>query len=104
MQTYLITIDPTHAILRGHFHNQPIVPGVCMLDMVKQALRLYTHQTRRIQQVDVVKFLQMWLPDDFISANLLMTITKKEVSTISIKASIQSENKEILNCQITFTT
>ena len=33
-----ITINKNHAIFDGHFPQNPIVPGVCMLQMVKDLM------------------------------------------------------------------
>ena len=31
-------INATHKIFEGHFPNQPVVPGVCMMQMIKEIL------------------------------------------------------------------
>ena len=30
-----VMLNPQHAIYNGHFPQQPVVPGVCMLQMIK---------------------------------------------------------------------
>jgi 3-hydroxyacyl-[acyl-carrier-protein] dehydratase len=31
-------LNPKHAIFAGHFPGQPVVPGVCMLQIIKEGL------------------------------------------------------------------
>ena len=35
MVTTNIELNAAHSIFKGHFPGQPIVPGVCMMQMVK---------------------------------------------------------------------
>ncbi|MBK7691597.1 MAG: hypothetical protein IPJ31_10925 [Bacteroidetes bacterium] len=34
-----ITINANHAILKGHFPGHPVVPSVCMMEMIKSYWR-----------------------------------------------------------------
>ena len=34
-----IELNPVHPIFEGHFPQTPVVPGVCMMQMVKEVLR-----------------------------------------------------------------
>ncbi|MFT4024998.1 MAG: 3-hydroxyacyl-ACP dehydratase, partial [Flavihumibacter sp.] len=47
-----------HAIFGGHFPGQPVVPGVCMIQMVQEVME--TALGRRMQLVSSgsIKFLQ----------------------------------------------
>ncbi len=63
-----IVIAADHPSLPGHFPQQPVVPGVLLLDHVAAALQRW----RRLQIAKLVqvKFLQPLLPDQ--SAELLL--------------------------------
>jgi 3-hydroxymyristoyl/3-hydroxydecanoyl-(acyl carrier protein) dehydratase len=38
-----IRLNPDHAIFAGHFPGQPVVPGVCMLQIIKELLVPQAH-------------------------------------------------------------
>lgn len=54
---------PEHAIFKGHFPGQPVVPGVCMLDIVKTVLQEQLGQPLMLTAASRVKFLQALIPD-----------------------------------------
>lgn len=58
-----VTLNPAHAIFTGHFPGQPVLPGVCMLEMVKEILEELLQQQLRISKGPQIKFLSMIIPD-----------------------------------------
>ncbi len=51
--------DPLY---QGHFPGQPVVPGVCLLQMVKELAAIATKRTLFLQKADTIKFLQQTDP------------------------------------------
>lgn len=49
-----IIIDPAHKIFEGHFPGQPVVPGVCQMQMLKEIMEMVTEK-----KLDVVKAYDM---------------------------------------------
>ncbi|MES1219249.1 MAG: 3-hydroxyacyl-ACP dehydratase [Bacteroidota bacterium] len=68
----VIEINPYHKIFEGHFPGQPVVPGVCMMQMIKEITEAVTHRDFFLQKADVVKFLSVIVPekDKMISARI----------------------------------
>lgn len=48
-----------HAIFKGHFPGQPILPGVCMLEMIAEIAGYHLKQRFRITEAPLIKFLNM---------------------------------------------
>lgn len=46
-----------HEIFKGHFPGQPVVPGACMLQMVKEILSDTLGETFQLKKADSLKFL-----------------------------------------------
>ena len=44
----LLEINPLHKIFKGHFPGQPVVPGVCMLQMGREILEKALGQSTRL--------------------------------------------------------
>ncbi|MEP7278535.1 MAG: 3-hydroxyacyl-ACP dehydratase, partial [Bacteroidota bacterium] len=45
----ILKINPDHAIFKGHFPGQPVVPGVCMMQIVKELMETGTGRRLRLQ-------------------------------------------------------
>lgn len=58
-----ITFNKQHDIFKGHFPQQPVVPGVCMMQMVKELLEAQTDQPLWMRNAMQIKFLQLITPD-----------------------------------------
>jgi len=58
-----ILFNPQHEIFKGHFPGQPVVPGVCTMQIVKEIVAQQTGTTLTIRNTGQVKFLQLILPE-----------------------------------------
>src|ERR1700681_1606274 len=54
-----LEINPFHPIFDGHFPGIPVVPGVCMLQMVKEIIESVIGRTTRLVKSDQAKFLSV---------------------------------------------
>lgn len=61
--TAKIEIDKTHSIFEGHFPNQPIVPGVCMIQIIKEILEKHFNKKLYFTTGNNIKFLSMINPE-----------------------------------------
>lgn len=58
----LLHINPAHPIFKGHFPGQPVVPGVCMLQLIKEVAETALNRSLFMKQVAQVKYLQVLVP------------------------------------------
>ena len=58
-----VRLNIHHPIFKGHFPGQPVLPGVCMLEMIQEIMEEYTKQKLRISRGPLIKFLAMIVPD-----------------------------------------
>lgn len=82
----IVSLDKTHDIFKGHFPGQPVLPGVCMMQMVRELLETYCKAKLQLRKADDIRFSAMVDPtkDDQIkfqiqfnrSDDLLQTKTK----------------------------
>ena len=56
--TATLQLREDHPLYQGHFPGQPVVPGVCMLQMVKELAAIATKKALILQSADTMKFLQ----------------------------------------------
>jgi len=55
--TVALGFDAGHPIFSGHFPGQPVVPGACMLQMVKEILSENMPSAYRLKKADHLKFI-----------------------------------------------
>ncbi len=53
----LLVINAAHKIFEGHFPGQPVVPGVCMMQMIKETLETVTCGSTDLVSAPEIKFL-----------------------------------------------
>ena len=89
---FKIELNPTHEIFEGHFPNNPIMPGVCMIQIIKELTENFESKQLFLSKVSNVKFMAIINP--FINPIL------------DIDLSISRENDEIKvkNVSFFFTT
>lgn len=73
-----VKLNANHAIFNGHFPGQPVLPGVCMLEMVREILEEFLQQKLRISKGPLIKFLAMIIPDKTPSFTIEVNYETKE--------------------------
>ena len=54
-----ISFDPEHYIFKGHFPGQPVVPGVCLIHIVKELASMVSGEKFQLKKGSNVKFIQL---------------------------------------------
>jgi 3-hydroxyacyl-[acyl-carrier-protein] dehydratase len=73
--TVSIELNPHHEVYKGHFPGNPIAPGVCLTQMVKETVEHITKKHLTMVTGDNLKFMAILNPE----------VTPKVVMTLSIK-------------------
>ena len=72
-----------HAIFSGHFPGQPVLPGVCMMEMIAEVTGVYLKTAFRISGGPMIKFLRMIDPRINPLINLEIKYQPSSQSTIT---------------------
>ena len=81
-------INADHKIFEGHFPNQPIVPGVCMMQMIKEILEEVISKSTNLLQAADMKFLAVINPIENNLIHASIKYTTDENGAINIVASL----------------
>ncbi len=80
-----IELNPGHRVFMGHFPGQPILPGVCILEMLKDVVKKYTGKEMKISQASSIKYLKVVDPtkDTFLKMQIGI---KEEADSMLVSA------------------
>lgn len=67
----IIELNPEHDVFKGHFPNNPVTPGVCMLQILKELTEQATNTNLFIKECSNVKFMALINPE----TNPILAIT-----------------------------
>jgi len=59
----ILRINWGHPIFEGHFPDRPVVPGACLLQVVKELVSMAIGSEVRLTRADQIKFISMIGPD-----------------------------------------
>jgi len=89
----LLEINPAHAIFEGHFPGQPVVPGVCMMQMVKEIAEKVLEKEIRLVKADQIKFLAPLIPAENQPLQMELKFTARENSETGVDAQLVNETE-----------
>lgn len=98
-----LIINADHKIFEGHFPNQPVVPGVCMMQMIKEILELVLGKETNLLHAAEMKFLAIINPqannlvhasikyaaDESGAVNIVASLFKDELVHFKFKGQLQ---------------
>jgi 3-hydroxyacyl-[acyl-carrier-protein] dehydratase len=85
-----LNINADSEILTGHFPGHPVVPGACMLQIVKEVLEDTLTHTFRLKKADQLKFMLMIDPTNTLAVQLDISYQYAEDGVISVTAKLSN--------------
>src|SRR6187549_3160747 len=98
-----VTINKTDRIFNGHFAGLPVMPGGCMVQMVKEILELGVNKTLRIESADNIKFLSVIDPRQHGEVSASIDYTETE-NAFAINATLFADQLIFLKLRATLRT
>ncbi len=89
----IIELNPTHPIYEGHFPENPVVPGVCMQQMVKETLSSILNKELILSKADNIKFLALIVPGINNVLKLEIIIKSSDDNQIKIDSNIADDER-----------
>lgn len=80
-----ILINEKHDVFKGHFPGNPIMPGVCMIQIIKELTEEITKSTLMIQTLTNVKFMALINPEVTPELRLELDIITTEDDLVKVK-------------------
>jgi len=94
-------LEASHIIFDGHFPGQPVVPGVCMVQMIKEILERMSERKMQLKSARNIKFLHVL--DPTVHPEVLTEITfKLNHETVDVSAKIYLDSIVFLKMEAGF--
>lgn len=78
LATAKITINKNHEIFKGHFPGNPVTPGVCMMQIIKELTEQIVDKNLFMESSSNVKFMAIINPEKTPDLVLELDITETE--------------------------
>jgi 3-hydroxyacyl-[acyl-carrier-protein] dehydratase len=82
----ILELNPDHPIFKGHFPGQPVVPGVCMLQMLKELLEIAVGRSTQLAKGHELKFLSVIDPQKNNLINVELSYEAEGSAVITVAA------------------
>lgn len=81
----IVLINEEHSVFKGHFPGNPIMPGVCMMQIIKELTEQITQNTLIMQSLANVKFLALINPFITPELRLELDVSATETDLVKVK-------------------
>jgi 3-hydroxyacyl-[acyl-carrier-protein] dehydratase len=85
-------LNDQHEIFKGHFPSQPVLPGACMLQMMREIIQTSLNQKLQLVKANEIKFLLLIIPDKTKLLQFSIQYKFTEESTINVTAKIMEDD------------
>jgi len=87
----LFNCNVSHPIFKGHFPGSPILPGVCMIQLVRESLSGFIRNECSLFRARSIKFVNVIVPGKEPDLVLELKINSVENDLMDVSAQIKSE-------------
>ena len=80
-----IRVNAGHEVFKGHFPGNPVMPGVCMMQIIKELTEEIAGSDLFMQSLSNVKFMALINPDATPDLRLELNISQSEDNLVKVK-------------------
>lgn len=80
-----VRLNNQHEVFKGHFPGNPVTPGVCMMQIIKELIQEITGSSLMLKSSSNVKFMALINPDETPDLVLDLDIILAEDDTVKVK-------------------
>jgi 3-hydroxyacyl-[acyl-carrier-protein] dehydratase len=93
---FTIKLNPDHPVYGGHFPGNPVVPGVCQVQIIKELTSVVLEKEVILSQSDNIKFLSMIRPEETPVLKVTIDIREKETGFWNVTGIISKDEQVFL--------
>jgi len=99
---YTVHFNPDHFIYAAHFPGNPITPGVCITQIVKELTEELVQAPLFMKIAKNIKFTQVINPLKHPEVNFILSIPKESETGYKITASVESNGEVFAKMSLQF--
>ncbi|MBU3026426.1 3-hydroxyacyl-ACP dehydratase [Zobellia galactanivorans] len=99
--TATVKLNAAHDVFKGHFPGNPVMPGVCMIQIIKELTEQATEKMLFLSVATNVKFMAIINPEKNDTIQLKLTITEEE-AIVKVKNTTTFDDTLALKLSATF--
>ena len=98
-----VSVNSNTEIFKGHFPGQPVVPGACIVQLVKVVLEKALGKNLILKKAANIKFSQMIVPRDEQTLVLIIVYKTIDDRMLSVNAKLSENDTVCFKLQGSFT-
>jgi 3-hydroxyacyl-[acyl-carrier-protein] dehydratase len=87
---FTVQLNAGHFIYAAHFPGNPITPGVCLMQMVKELTEEFVQTPLFLKVVKNVKFIQIINPLVHPEVSFVLTVLQEDETEYRVSAGVES--------------
>jgi len=100
---YTIGFNADHCIYRAHFPNNPITPGVCIIQIIKELSAELLQRNLFLKKVNHVKFLNVINPIQNSETTFSISVSSPEDNKYKVETYVYNDIQQFAKLNILFT-
>ncbi|MDR0660417.1 MAG: hydroxymyristoyl-ACP dehydratase [Prevotellaceae bacterium] len=96
-----VELNAKHDVYKGHFPEQPVVPGVCIMQLIKECVEGIKKQTLLYSQILSCKFISVVNPTADNIIEIALTLADEKDGCIKIQADILQKGQQTAKLKAT---
>ena len=103
-EKYLVNIElnPAHEVYKGHFPGNPIAPGVCLTQTVKETVEHITGKHLTMVTGDNLKFTAILNPEVHPNVDMTLSLKIKENGLLQADSIVSSGETNFFSIKASF--
>lgn len=97
-----LQLNPAHDVFKGHFPGNPVVPGVCMTQMIKECIQEWKGLNLQLETGDNLKFTAVLNPELMDHPTLRIALKEKESGKLHADANLFYEENSYFSFKGSF--
>lgn len=88
-----IVLNPNHDIFKSHFPGNPIVPGVCQIQIITELMEMLLGKKLYLSEVKNIKYISVLVPNDKEIIEVSFNKISKDEDSVRVFVAVSFNNK-----------
>lgn len=88
-----IVLNPNHDIFKSHFPGNPIVPGVCQIQIITELMEILLGKKLYLSEVKNIKYISVLVPNDKEIIEVSFNKISKDEDSVRVFVAVSFNNK-----------